>query len=163
MELVRIKQGIRGIDRKFGVHGRALIKSDKFGERMIYTLESPWNYNKDEENGIVGLSCIAQGSYNLTVEKSPIDGKEYPFVFNEKFNVCLKAKVNVIDRTGYCFYPGDGMDPMNIYGRHILCGTKLEYRSQGYYLPTFGNDAISLINAHIKESGDKKITIKWID
>ena len=67
MELVRIKQGIRGIDRKFGVHGRALIKSDKFGERMIYTLESPWNYNKDEENGIAGLSCIAQGSYNLAV------------------------------------------------------------------------------------------------
>lgn len=162
MHLKRYKQGYMNIRRKFGVHGRINLKHDSIGgEKIIYTLESPWNTNKDEKNGILGISCVAEGTYNLVLEKSPVNQRTYPFLVNESLGVCLKAKNNAFDKTGHCFVDFDGYNPQEVYGRFILCGTSYRFDPKGYYAPIYSGDAVRVLNTYIKETGDNSLTISW--
>lgn len=162
MELKRFKQGYNGVRRKYGVAGIITINDKSIGgKRHIYTLESPWNDSKDEPNGILGISCVNEGTYSISIERSPVDGKEYPFIFNESLNVCLKSKVKATDKTGHCFVGYDGYSPLNIYGRFILCGTDVLYNPSGYFQPTNSEQALAILLTYIKNSGDNSLTIRW--
>lgn len=160
MILERLKQN-HAIAREYGVHGR--IKLNLSGKDVyIYTLESPWDYNNDSPNGITGLSCIKEGSYTISIEKSPVNGKRYPFIFNESLGVCLRARVKSTDRTGHCFLPvaADGID--KIYGRFILIGASTKFDSRGFYEPIDGFEALGYLLKYIEESGDNTLKITWI-
>ena len=162
MHLQRFKQGHMNIRRKYGVHGRMVLNHEKIGgEKVIYTLESPWNPNKDEPNGILGLSCVAPGNYNLSIEQSPVNKRYYPFLVNESKNVCLKSKVKAHDKTGHAFVDYESFNPLEIYGRFILCGTSYRFDPKGYYAPVYGEEAVSIIKAYIEATGDKSLTISW--
>lgn len=161
MLLERFKQGYMGIKRKYGVHGVVRLDHPSVGSKTIYTLESPWNTNKDEPNGILGLSCVAPGAYQLSVEKSPVNSKEYPFLINPSLNVCLRAKVKSFDKTGHCFVDHENFNPEEIYGRFILCGTSYKYNSKGYYSPIESDSAVAILNKYIRESGDNQLSIRW--
>ena len=162
MHLQRFKQGHINIRRKYGVHGRMVLNHESIGgEKTIYTLESPWNSNKDEPNGILGLSCIAAGNYNIYVEQSPVNNRYYPFLVNESKGVCLKSKVNAHEKTGHAFVDFESADPLETYGRYILCGTSYRFDPKGYYAPEYAEDAVSTIIKYIEATGDKSLTISW--
>lgn len=164
MNLDRFKQGYKGIHRKFGVHGRMILDHKSIGGKVvIYTLESMWDKNNDEPNGIVGRSCVSQGSYTVHVEKSPLNNREYPFLVNESLGVCLRTKLKSTDRTGYCFYDEDINNPIDIYGRFILCGTSYQWKNAGFYMPTNKEEAVSIINKYVKETGDNNVRVRWIN
>ncbi len=162
MILERIKQGYRNIPRKFGVHGSISLNHESIGGKVtIYTLESLWDTNKDEQAGIVGKSCVAPGIYELHIEESPVTGREYPFLVNESLGVALKTKTTATGRTGHCFSDIDLDDPTQIYGRFIMCGTSTKWRSKGFYLPQDQETAVSILNTYIRESGDTSLRIRW--
>lgn len=162
MHLQRMKQGYINVRRKFGVHGRILLDHESIqGQKTIYTLESPWNFNKDEPNGILGVSCVPSATYTLSIEQSPLNHKYYPFLVNEKMGICLRAKNNAKDKTGHAFVDFDNMDPREIFGRFILCGLGYRYDSKGYFIPTQTEEAVNILNTYIRESGDTSLTISW--
>lgn len=162
MQLIRFKQGYNGIRRQYGVSGIIKLNHKSIGGAVnIYTLESPWNDSKDEPNGKLGLSCVNSGNYTISIEISPVDNKEYPFIFNENLNVCLRSKINAIDRTGHAMYSYDGFNPLEIYGRFILVGTGQNYNPSGFVQPISGDQALAILKTYIKESGDTSLTIRW--
>lgn len=161
MILERLKQN-SSIKRKFGVHGRIKLKLKDGSEKMIYTLESPWDFNEDEKNGIVGLSCVNEGSYDIIIEESPVMGIKVPFIVNPSLNVQLRQKDNAIDRTGHALVPKNDIDVFHIYGRYIIIGSDILRHNEGFYEPTDGTIALSYLMEHIKESGDNKLVIKWL-
>ena len=100
MLLERMKQN-SSIRREFGVHGKITLKFRDGPSKTIFTLESPWDFNQDEKNGIVGLSCINEGGYQIHLEESPLYNIKLPFLVNPSLNVQLRTKVNAIDRCGH--------------------------------------------------------------
>lgn len=161
MLLERQKQNIR-IRREFGVHGRIILNFKDGTQRTIYTLESPWDFNKDEPNGINGLSCINEGSYKIVLEDSPVHNTKLPFLVGENLGVQLKAKVNATDRTGHALCHINDIDCYHIYGRYILIGSKTQYHNKGLFEPIEGGIAYKWLMQYLEESGDKELVIKWI-
>ena len=161
MILERLRQN-PGIKREHGVHGRILLQTEK-DSTYIYTLESPWDFNKDEPNGIVGISCINEGDYKISIEKSPIDNLEYPFIYNPKLNVQLRNKEKAIDRTGHAFVHKTDAGLDKIYGRYILIGAHIRYDPTQRYEPINGGLAMRFLLDYIKETKDTNLTIKWVD
>lgn len=161
MLLERQKQNPK-IKREFGVHGRITLRFKDGSVRHLYTLESPWDFNKDEKNGIVGLTCINEGSYRIVIENSPIHNVPLPFLVNESLNVQLKAKTNAIDRTGHALCHINDIDCYNIYGRYILIGSETKYHNKGLFEPVEGGTAYRLLMKYLEESGDTELVIKWI-
>lgn len=162
MLLERLKQN-SAIRRQFGVHGRIkLVFKDK-KEAYIYTLESPWDYNEDEPNGIVGLSCIKEGVYQLSIEDSPVHKLKLPFLINPKTGVQLRQKSEATDRTGHAFCHIIDGDIYSIYGRYILIGADVRYNNQGFYEPIDGYKAYNLLMKYLEESGDREVKITWIN
>lgn len=162
MLLERLKQN-SAIRRQFGVHGRILLRFNDGKQAYIYTLESPWDFNQDEPNGIVGLSCIKDGSYQIQIEESPVHKIKLPFLVNPSNGVQFKQKVNATDRCGHAFCHIIDKDIYSIYGRYILIGADTKYNNQGFYEPVDGYKAYSLLMKYLEESGDKEAKISWLN
>lgn len=162
MLLERLKQN-SAIRRQFGVHGRIRLRFKDGKEAFIYTLESPWDYNHDEPNGIVGLSCIKDGVYQLSIEESPVHKIKLPFLVNPQNGVQLRQKNAATDRCGHAFCHIVDRDIYSIYGRYILIGADTRYNSQGFYEPIEGYKAYTLLMKYLEETGDKEVKITWVN
>lgn len=161
MLLERMKQN-SSIRREFGVHGKITLKFKDGSSKTIFTLESPWDFNQDEKNGIVGLSCVNEGSYQIHLEESPLYNIKLPFLVNPSLNVQLRTKVNAIDRCGHALCHINDIDCFSIYGRYILIGSQLRWRSSGFYEPVEGQIAYQNLMSYLEESGDRELVVKWI-
>lgn len=141
--------------RYLGTVGQISLDKDSF----LYTLESPWNPTKTNPNGIVGVSCIPAGEYQLTIEKSPLNDAYYIFLVNPSLGVDLKTISKANNRAGHCFMPG-GRNSDN-YGRFILIGTSINQSSMETVSLDGGQEAHDRLMKYMKANNITSAKIGW--
>lgn len=155
--LTRIKPNTY-TSRRFGILGVMELDSDT----TIYTNEWPWCPSEAFPEGMPGASCIKDGTYDISIEYSPILNMRIPFIHNSSLKVDLNGASSNKHRAGHAFVPhSSDYNITNNYGRFISVGLKPGLSTMSLDMITSGQEGFLLLNTFIQANNISKLEIKW--